>query len=834
MTPLTASSSAVIPFPNQPGIGTHPFSNLDVALAYGRAGMRIFPCGHSKLPLIAGSWLSNATCDAKQIQAWWTANPDALVGLPLKPLDCLVVDADCHGDGEDGVAYLQALLASHGPFKGVPEVETANNGRHYYFKQPPSWKVGNKKLGHGLETRGFRPDNDGGYVIASGSKLPDGRQWRRSGTLPVIKSYIAGAIPQAPAWLLDRLREQKPEWKPNGGGDHTGNREARYAEAALRNCAAELARQAKPGRNNLLNVCALKMGAMAVRGWVSRAAVGDALYGACVSNGLVREDGADSVQKTLASGFAAGWAKPHPDLEERQHDTKKQSAKASDASDGAQARRDWSDPDYSVLDDRRGDLPEFPIDALNEPIRVWVKRAARGAGVTIAHVAVPAIGIASSLIGTARRIKATRSWLQCSTCWTAVVGFSGTGKTPGIDTIKRPLTQIERDRKKDIAELRHKHETKAEQAKAARKRWQKQIEEAAEAKQRPPEMPADAEDPGKFIVPRLHISDGTIERFGELLTARPQGVLRLTDELSAMFMNMSRYTGGQDNEFWLESWNGGAYNVERIGRNLQIDHLLIGIVGGMQPDKLAQAFEGAADGMYARILFAWPPEPDFNLLNDDAEEIDPAIYNALTRLDKLAEFEDGRLVIRDIPLSAEAREGFERFRRFVHDQKDALEGREREWWAKATAHVLRLAITLCLFAWAMGSHQERQDPEPTTVAETYMNSAIRLVRGYFWPHAHAALRQIGLSDRHLNARRILRWVKANRKDEVSLRDVRRHALGERLDEEQTKQVLDGLERAGWLRRVTQAVGPKGGKPVIRWQVNPTLYSAAQTAETAET
>jgi hypothetical protein len=347
-------------------------------------------------------------------------------------------------------------------------------------------------------------------------------------------------------------------------------------------------------------------------------------------------------------------------------------------------------------------------------------------------------------------------------------------------------------------------------------------------------MPATADDPGKFIVPRLHISDGTIERFGELLTARPQGVLRLTDELSAMFMNMSRYSGGQDNEFWLESWNAGAYNVERIGRNLQIDHLLIGIVGGMQPDKLAQAFEGAADGMYARILFAWPPEPAFNSLSDDADEIDPEIYNALVRLDKLAEFEDGKLVVRDIPLSAEAREEFERFRRFVHDQKDALEGREREWWAKATAHVLRLAITLCLLAWAMGKHKERQEPEPTEIASTYMDSAIRLVRDYFWPHARAALRQIGLSDRHINARRILRWVRANRKNEISLQDARRYALAERLDEEQTRQLLDGLERAGWLQKVTQPVGPKGGKPVIRWRVNPTLYSAAETAETAET
>src|SRR5262249_61816246 len=117
---------------------------------------------------------------------------------------------------------------------------------------------------------------------------------------------------------------------------------------------------------------------------------------------------------------------------------------------------------------------------------------------------------AACVLSTARRIKATRSWLKCATWWTAVVGLSGSGKTPGIDTVKRPVSQIEHDRKKSIAELRRKHDAKAEQAKAARKRWQKQVEEAIEAKLPTPEMPADAEDPSKFILPRLHISTGTI------------------------------------------------------------------------------------------------------------------------------------------------------------------------------------------------------------------------------------------------------------------------------------------------------------------------------------
>jgi hypothetical protein len=68
----------------------------------------------------------------------------------------------------------------------------------------------------------------------------------------------------------------------------------------------------------------------------------------------------------------------------------------------------WEEPDPSLLDDRRGDLPEFPIEALPSNCRGWPERAAQGAGVTPAHVAVPLLAVASSLIGTARRARARR------------------------------------------------------------------------------------------------------------------------------------------------------------------------------------------------------------------------------------------------------------------------------------------------------------------------------------------------------------------------------------------------------------------------------------------
>jgi Protein of unknown function (DUF3987) len=502
---------------------------------------------------------------------------------------------------------------------------------------------------------------------------------------------------------------------------------------------------------------------------------------------------------------------------------------------------DWDDPDFSILDDRRGELPDFPLDALPAACREWVERAARGAGVTSAHVAVPMLGIVSSIIGTARRLKASTSWSEPMTCWAAVVGFSGTGKTPGIDATKRALSQVERDLKPKIAEQRRAHESRVASAKAARKKWEEELKRTAEPKvvslekyrstvEKEPVMPREAVDPGPFVAPRLYVSNVTIERLAVLLQARPQGMLVLCDELAALFLNMGRYSDGQDNEFWLEAWNGGSYTVERMNRPpTAVSYLLVGVVGGLQPDKLARSFKGDLDGMYARVLFAWPPEPEYRRLTNDVAEIEPEIYNAINRIVGLNGGNDanGEFAPRFISLSPEATETFEQFRHFAHLERAGLDAREREWWAKSPAHVLRLAGTLAYLDWAM-----RGGEEPSLVDDSLMKSALRLVRDYFWPHSRAALRQIGLSERHANARRVLRWIRKNNKAEVSREVIRRDALGQSLDADQTQDLIDSLVRAGWLRQVTTKTP---GRALHRWTVNPKLFlcGTAGSAESAE-
>jgi uncharacterized protein DUF3987 len=481
---------------------------------------------------------------------------------------------------------------------------------------------------------------------------------------------------------------------------------------------------------------------------------------------------------------------------------------------------EWKAPDWSLLDDRRGKLPDFPVDVLTPEWQSWLHQAAHGAGVTPDHVITPLIVIAGSLIGTARRVRASRSFSQPLTHWGGVLGFSGTGKTPGISVTKRALALIGKSRKHKLDDLQRAHEKRAEASKVARAKWKAEVQEAIEAGAAAPEMPAQAMAAGEFIPPRLFATDATIERLAALLQARAQGMVMIVDELAGLFANMGRYSRGSDKEFWLEAWNGEHHVVERQGRPAVIlEHLLIGICGGFQPDKLAAAFEGADDGMYARMLFAWPDEPGFRSLSDEVTEVEPVFQQALLRLvDLPAEGNDGSIVPRHLPLSDDARAAFEHFRQFLHRGKDALDGREREWWAKGATHVLRLAGTLCLLDWSMHGGDE-----PDKVADTFVRAAVRLWQDYYWPHARAALRQVGPSKRHANARRVLRWARAHKSPKspvVSLMDVRRDALNQRLDADETKALLGELAKAGWCRKTTKKTD---GRPLHRWEINPALW-----------
>jgi hypothetical protein len=306
--------------------------NGEVALAYARAGFFVFQCSAErkkheegdrlpfgkadKRPIVA-HWGIEASKNEAQIREWWTKNPEALVALPCKQNRLLVIDCDRHTVAEDGIANFKELCEAHEPLPSHPAINTDYEGQHHILRMPDeSIGQGKNKLPPGVDVRGYLADNEGGYIIAAGSRMPDGRGWSLVKGTP---SLLSGPLPLPPQWLIDLCRtplvkpvSQVVPFKP------AGKAEDAYAMATLNRVADELAgTPPNTGRDNTLMSVSATMGRMIAPGWIGEATVEGRLIDACKANGLEHEAGRPAIRDKIKRGIETGIKNPHEPLPER-------------------------------------------------------------------------------------------------------------------------------------------------------------------------------------------------------------------------------------------------------------------------------------------------------------------------------------------------------------------------------------------------------------------------------------------------------------------------------------------------------------------------------------
>ena len=82
------------------------------------------------------------------------------------------------------------------------------------------------------------------------------------------------------------------------------------------------------------------------------------------------------------------------------------------------------------------------------------------------------------------------------------------------------------------------------------------------------------------------------------------------DELASFLGSFERYSSGASSRaFFLSCWNGGTFLKDRVGKGagdehaeIRVDNLALGILGGIQPDRLADLRDLTSDGLLQRFL----------------------------------------------------------------------------------------------------------------------------------------------------------------------------------------------------------------------------------------
>jgi Bifunctional DNA primase/polymerase, N-terminal/Family of unknown function (DUF5906) len=292
-----------------------PNPNYDCAIRLATAGLAVFPLrANDRHPLV--TWSSESTADTATVTRWWQQYPHAVPGLDLGKCGLVVLDGDRHDPKVDGVAALRLLLRqSKLQLSAVPMVRTPRDGAHVYFTQvTPALTNRRGQLPPGVDIRGV-----GGFVVAPGAVLPDGRCYAAlAGRPDLALAFTAKTIPAVPASIIALV--DPPRRHAKAATQHRGPvrpRERAYAKATLRKLASELAATAPGKRNEKLNRAAFILGTMVSRDWIARDEVEDALRVAMEQNGYAADKGSRAVDATLKSGLEAGMDDPHDDLPEQ-------------------------------------------------------------------------------------------------------------------------------------------------------------------------------------------------------------------------------------------------------------------------------------------------------------------------------------------------------------------------------------------------------------------------------------------------------------------------------------------------------------------------------------
>jgi len=261
---------------------TNPLSPLEAALELSARGIRVFPCNpKTKTPLIS-NWQIIATSDSNSITELWTRFPSAMIGMPTGKINGIfVVDVDYDEEkGINGHLALSQLLL------GLPTtttVLTPRRGHHYYFKIPIDIEVRNSagQIAAGIDIRG-----EGGYIVVPPSTRFDGVSYSW-----IVPLDALAAPPQELLKLLTSHHRKTSQKIYSAKMKET----TPVTDANLTKAANILGKSPAGGRNHQLNRTAFLAG----KSGHNLAATEKLLTDACQRNGLLEEDGHDSILATI-------------------------------------------------------------------------------------------------------------------------------------------------------------------------------------------------------------------------------------------------------------------------------------------------------------------------------------------------------------------------------------------------------------------------------------------------------------------------------------------------------------------------------------------------------
>lgn len=456
--------------------------------------------------------------------------------------------------------------------------------------------------------------------------------------------------------------------------------------------------------------------------------------------------------------------------------------------------------------------PAFPVDLLPPAVAAYAHDQAELIGVDPAVIGMAAIGAMAGCIDDRLKIQPKRhdpTWTESARLWVGIIGDPSAKKSPGISKALSPVRKIAAKWREDYAK--------------ALAKWQQECDDLlAEDKKAalPPAPP----------LKRLTASDVTVEKLGDILSkCEPRGILIDRDEMTGWLASMDAYkagSGGKDKAAWLEAFNGGGLEIDRVGRgSMWVENWSACVIGGIQPQVIQDyAHTTNHDGMLQRFLLihAAPAQQGKDRHPDMSAK---QAYSDL--LEQLVGIKAGEHSVVKLSEGAhQAREAFnERLHRAVRSMPNKHLAAMLGKWEGIYARLL--------LVFHAAECAERHDyPTDRQVKTDTAERVSDLLWRVLLPHAvkfYDGLDPIDNNARALAGLLLARgWSRFTTK-----RDLHNNMLAYRkMKEWEREEMLDRLEAYGWVWPEPGGRLNERGKPVA-YHVNKTIHERFKAQAKAE-
>lgn len=480
---------------------------------------------------------------------------------------------------------------------------------------------------------------------------------------------------------------------------------------------------------------------------------------------------------------------------------------------------DWPKPDLFIVSPHRAAAPELPLDLFGPYWSGWIADAAEAKGSPPDYVAAALIAGVGSMLARVRAASPWEGWVEPPIIWWGAVGNPSAGKSPGIDAATGILRELETELAAEFPATQRQYKADAKAAEFRRDAWEKDVAEAVKKGWPAPPMPENAVEPDKPELPRLIVTDVTAEKLVRMSAGNDRGLLLVRDEGAGWLGQMDKYGGtGSDRAMWLEAFGGRPYVLDRVkaDKPIRTESLAVGIVCGIQPDRLAtMLLSGDDDGLAARFIWSWP-EPRKPCRPTRGLDANGAIVR-LRRILAVSAVSAHAC----ISLSSDAAELIQAWREDVAQKETQVSGLMVSWLGKLPGYAVRLSLVI-EYLWWVG--QEELFPEPTGISQDATHTAIAFLDAYAVPMAYRVFGDAGVSQADRDAHSLAKWIinQQTIPDVVNARELRRAGALPTQDPERYDYALQELSEVGWVRRSPHRPSNQGGRRKKDWCLNPAL------------